>query len=92
MRNRFSHSLSQEPITRSVIVRYILPSAQSQKCLFLDPDFPRKPVTMMTAPKAKNMADKPLARSTISWSDVIKSHIVIGQIRLPLSVLRKKEI
>ena len=83
--------MKSEPITRSVIVRYILPSAQSQKCLVLDPDFPRKVVSMMTATKAKNMADKLLARSTI-WSDVIKSHIVIGQIRHPLFVSRKKEI
>ena len=66
-------NFKQEPITRSVIVRYILPSALSQNGLFLDPDFPRKAVTMMTATKAKNMADKLLARSTISWSDVIKS-------------------
>ena len=73
----------QEPINRSMIVRYILPSTQSQKCLFLDPDFQRKAVTM-TATKAQNMADKLLARSTISWSDVIKSYIVIGQIRHPL--------
>ena len=82
----------QNPITRSMIVRYILPSTQSQKCVVLDPDFPRKAVTMMTATKTKNMADKLLARSTISWSDVIKSHIAIGQIRHPLFVSRKKKI
>ena len=60
----------QEPITRSVILRYILPSAQSQKCLFLDPDFQRKAVTMMTATKAKNMAEKLLARSVFRTSAV----------------------
>ena len=84
--------INQEPITRSVIVRYILPSAQSQKCLFLDPDFLRKAIAMMTATKAKYMADKLLARSMISWSDVIKSHVVISQIRHSLFVSRKKEI
>ena len=47
--------IKQEPITRSVIVRYILPSPQSQKCLFFDPDFPQKAVTMMTATKAKTI-------------------------------------
>ena len=83
--------MCQELITRSVIVRYILPSAQSQKFLFLDPDFPRKAVTMMTATKVKNMAEKLLARSTISWSDVIKSHNVIGQIRHHLFVSRKRK-
>ena len=50
--------------------KYILPSAQSQTCLFLDPDFLRKAVTMMTATKAKNMADKLLARSVFRTSAV----------------------
>ena len=52
------YSISAGAITRSVIVRYILPSAQSQKCLFLDLDFPRKAVTMMTATKAKVWRNK----------------------------------
>ena len=59
----------QEPITRSVIARYIMPSAQSQKCLFLAPDFPRKAVTMMTAAEAKNMADKLLPQSVFRTSN-----------------------
>ena len=68
-----------------MIVRYILPSAQSQKCLFLDPDFLRKAITMMTVTEAKSMAEKLLAQS------VFPTYVVQDSLNHPVFTIKKAD-
>ena len=80
----------QEPITRSVIVFTSCHQQSRKSVYFWIPISREKQLPWWLPQKRRIGADKLLARSTISWSDVTKSHIVIGQITHPLFVSRKK--